>query len=125
VRDPVNEANWIADQVEDLVAKRGLKYSDIGLITRSARGYLVVKNRSIDRIETKTTIGLEMMVRFQLEYVRSTNTKLWIVPKYQLVRLPMSLLLSLTRARSEISVAVKSCARLSVLIDFFRVYVTV
>jgi len=29
------EANWIANQVEDLVAKRGLKYSDIGLLTRS------------------------------------------------------------------------------------------
>jgi DNA helicase-2/ATP-dependent DNA helicase PcrA len=33
--DPVYEANWIADQIEDLVANRGLKYSDIGLLTRS------------------------------------------------------------------------------------------
>ncbi len=33
--DPVSEASWIADQIEDLVANRGLKYSDIGLLTRS------------------------------------------------------------------------------------------
>lgn len=34
-RSPIYEANWIADQIEDLVANRGLKYSDIGLLTRS------------------------------------------------------------------------------------------
>jgi DNA helicase-2/ATP-dependent DNA helicase PcrA len=32
---PVFEAKWIADQIEDLVGNRGLKYSDIGILTRS------------------------------------------------------------------------------------------
>ncbi|MEM3795175.1 MAG: ATP-dependent DNA helicase, partial [Thermoprotei archaeon] len=32
---PENEAVWIADQIQNLVKKRGLKYSDIGVLTRS------------------------------------------------------------------------------------------
>jgi len=32
---PEDEAAWIADQIRDLVSKRGLKYSDIGVLTRS------------------------------------------------------------------------------------------
>jgi DNA helicase-2/ATP-dependent DNA helicase PcrA len=32
---PVFEAKWIADQIEDLTGRRGLKYSDIGILTRS------------------------------------------------------------------------------------------
>lgn len=33
--NPISEANWIADQIEDFVGRRGLNYSDIGLLTRS------------------------------------------------------------------------------------------
>jgi DNA helicase-2/ATP-dependent DNA helicase PcrA len=32
---PEEEADWIADQIKELVKKRGLKYSDIGVLTRS------------------------------------------------------------------------------------------
>jgi len=32
---PEEEADWIADQIRELVKKRGLKYSDIGVLTRS------------------------------------------------------------------------------------------
>jgi DNA helicase-2/ATP-dependent DNA helicase PcrA len=32
---PGDEAVWIADQIRELVKKRGLKYSDIGVLTRS------------------------------------------------------------------------------------------
>jgi len=32
---PLHEARWIADIVEDLVGKRGLKHSDIGVLARS------------------------------------------------------------------------------------------
>ncbi len=32
---PVDEARWIADQIEELVQKKSLKFSDIGVLTRS------------------------------------------------------------------------------------------
>lgn len=52
---PEDEAVWIADQIEDLVKKRGLKYSDIGVLTRSvslAAGPLVnvLKQRRVPYI---------------------------------------------------------------------------
>jgi len=52
---PEDEAVWIADQIGDLVGKRGLKYSDIGVLTRSvslAAGPLVdiLKERRVPYI---------------------------------------------------------------------------
>lgn len=52
---PEDEASWIADQIQDLVKKRGLKYSDIGVLTRSvslAAGPLVniLKERRVPYI---------------------------------------------------------------------------
>lgn len=52
---PEDEAVWIADQMRDLVSKRGLKYSDIGVLTRSvslAAGPLVdiLKERRVPYI---------------------------------------------------------------------------
>lgn len=32
---PLSEARWIANQIEDLVKNRGMKHSDIGILTRS------------------------------------------------------------------------------------------
>ena len=52
---PEEEATWIADQIQYLVKKRGLKYSDIGVLTRSvslAAGPLVniLKRRRVPYI---------------------------------------------------------------------------
>lgn len=52
---PEDEAVWIANQIQDLVKKRGLKYSDIGVLTRSvslAAGPLVniLKERRVPYI---------------------------------------------------------------------------
>jgi len=35
LESPEDEAVWIADQIKELVKKRGLKYSDVGVLTRS------------------------------------------------------------------------------------------
>ena len=47
----VNEAVWIADQIERLMNKKGLRYSDIGVLTRSvsySAGHLVEELRHRD-----------------------------------------------------------------------------